>query len=138
MFSLSRMIRTAALALAVLALALSPLLLFAQVVDSTGVTAPSTAQWKDVANIVITLALGLLTPVLMRGLEWMSSWLKSQPATAKRIVVTTIPSIVSLVCAFLATKLPWFPWDPGPVNAMIATSLAFAVHAGDTAKAAKG
>ncbi len=117
--------------------ALAPTLVFAQATDSTVVAPTPPATWHDVANILITLALGLVTPVFMRGLESLSSWLAAQPAVTKRLVVSVIPSIVSLACATLARHYPWFPWDPSALNAMIATSIAFAVHAGDTAKATK-
>lgn len=125
------------LLLTVCTLTVTPLVLVAQSTDSATVTPTNPATWQDLANYAITIALGLATPYLMRGLEAMSTWLQSKPAITKRSVVGGLTALVTLACAMLAQRFPWFPWDPTPLNAMIATSIAFASHAGDTAKSAK-
>lgn len=114
-----------------------PHVVLAQVADSASADPAMPATWHDLANYAITLALGLGAPYLMRGLESMSAWLQSKPAITKRSVVGAMTALVTLGCAVLAQHYPWFPWDPTPLNAMIATSIAFAAHAGDTAKDAK-
>lgn len=114
-----------------------PQVVLAQVGDSVSTDPAMPASWHDLANYAITLALGLGAPYLMRGLESMSAWLQSKPAITKRSVVGAMTALVTLGCAMLSQHYPWFPWDPTPLNAMIATSIAFAAHAGDTAKDAK-
>ena len=118
-----------------LLLALIPSLLMGQAVDTTGVgpSAP-VVSWTKAASYVITLALGLLAPVFMRQLESLSSWLQGQSPITKRAVVSAIPGVVSIICAILAQHAPWFPWDPEPANALIATAIAYGVHSGDKAK----
>ena len=113
--------------------------LLAQAVDTTIATTPAAPVTSptDLLGVLVTLTLGLVTPFLMQGLEWLSSWLKRQSPLTKRLVVSAIPNLVVLACAYLSRHFPWFPWDPGPVNALIATSIAFGVHAGDAATAAK-
>lgn len=113
-----------------------PTALMAQ--DSTSTSpAPDLPTYVDAVNMLLTLAIGFITPKMMAALERLSSWLTRQPAFTKRAVVSVIPAIVMYGASLLTLAWPAFPWDPTPVNAMIATVMSLSIHAGDTAKEAK-
>jgi hypothetical protein len=124
------------LALVAFVLLLVPVMLFAQS-DTTATTPGALPTTADAVNLLLTLAIGFVTPQLMSALERLSSWMARQSPFVKRAVVSVIPALVMYGASALSHVWPWFPWDPTPLNAMIATTLAFGVHAGDTAKAAK-
>lgn len=138
----ARMASVTLLAITAFVLFLFPVLLFAQdtavVTDTAIVTpAPGMPSLADAVNLLLTLAIGFITPQLMRALERLSSWLARQPAFTKRAIVSVIPAIVMYGASALSHVWPWFPWDPTPLNALIATSLSFGLHAGDVAKESK-
>lgn len=132
-----RPMSTAPLAVVALLLLLVPVMLFAQS-DTTATTPGGTMPTlADAVNLLLTLAIGFLTPQLMGALERLSSWLSRQPKFTKQAIVSVIPALVMYGASALTHVWPWFPWDPTPLNALIATSLSFGLHAGDTAKEAK-
>lgn len=124
-----------ALSLVAGVLLLLPVFLFAQ--DSTTVADPAVpATWSQLASYGIALALGLALPYLVNALERVSTFLADQPVIVKRTFVGLLSGAVTLSCAWLAQKFPWFPWDPEPVQGLILSSLAFGTYGGDKAKEA--
>jgi hypothetical protein len=142
MMRIARMASVTLLAITAALLLLFPLLLFAQdtaVVTDTAIVTPGTpSSWQDMASYAIMLALGLVTPYVVKLLEKLSPLLASQPALVKRTVVSMLTGAITMACAWLAQRYPAFPWNPEPLQGLVISALAFGSYSGDVAKKANG
>lgn len=142
MMRYARMASVTLLAITAFVLFLFPVLLFSQdtaVVTDTAIVTPGTpASWENMASYAIMLALGLLTPYVVKLLERLSPLLANQPALVKRTVVSMLTGAITMACAWLSHRYPSFPWNPEPLQGLVISALAFGSYSGDVAKKANG
>ena len=93
----------------------------------------------DLIALIGPLLVGVITYYTTDYLQHAVSWIDALPPHLKRGLALTIASVITLGANALSVELPTdlALWTPDTMDALVSGSLALAVKAGNTAKAAK-
>lgn len=92
---------------------------------------------EQALNLLMPLLVGFLTPIVMKGIKSVSASVNLLPADVQRAVVVFIAGIGSGIATFLNVQVTGdiTAWSNADVNTVLASAIAFSVHAANRAKA---